>query len=129
MTNESGKSTNQKTIYLAIILFGGFTLLVIFYLIYRYFKIRRRDIEQTTRIREHNEEYLRRITALRKQKSQKNNKRILTDSIMNFNSNFNASVAGLQFCVFCNKDLGQSVEGTKIDLSEGMWGKIGVEKG
>ena len=66
---------------------------------------------------------------MRKQKLEKDNKRVLTDSIINFNSNFNASLANLQFCVFCNKDLGQSVEGTKINLSEGMWGRFGVKGG
>ena len=119
MSEESGKSNNQKTIYLAIILFGGFTLLVIFYLIYRYFNIRRRDIEQTNQIRQHNEQYLRRIANLRKKKLEQENKRILTDSIINFNSNFDSSIVNFQICAFCNKDMNKlNLElDTKDDLS------------
>lgn len=119
MSEESGKSNNQKTIYLAIILFGGFTLLVIFYLIYRYFNIRRRDIEQTNQIRQHNEQYLKRIANLRKKKLEQDNKRILTDSIINFNSNFDASTVNFQICAFCNKDMNQLEINldTKDDLS------------
>jgi len=44
--SETTSSSKAKTIYLAILFFVGFTLLLIFYLIYKYFRMRRNDIEQ-----------------------------------------------------------------------------------
>lgn len=91
MAEQNKTSSKQNTIFLAILFFGGFTLLLIFYLIYKYFRMRRNDIqqrrldfEQRQRIQKHNELQKEKF---RKKQEQPLSQNILTQSIINWTNN------------------------------------------
>jgi flagellar biosynthesis/type III secretory pathway M-ring protein FliF/YscJ len=105
--SESDQSTNtttkQKTIYLAILFFGGFTMVLIFYLIYKYFRMRRNDIEQRRaqeeqqRIERHNQSQKERY---RKKQDSLSHQNILTNSIINWTNE--SIVAREGACLRCS---------------------------
>ena len=111
-TSETSK---QKTIFLAVLLFGGFTLLLIFYLIYKYFRMRRNDLRQQERIRMHNQEQRSRI-----QKKQQENlpERVLTDSILNFSNTVNLDDRNHLGCRNCSGPLNSTRSHTVTDPSD-----------
>jgi hypothetical protein len=112
MSESSESSPKQKTIFLAILFFGGFTLLLIFYLIYKYFRMRRNDIEQRRMIQRHNEQ-LKRQQKKRQEEALQGS--ILTPSI----KNFNADVTGDNWatCIKCNNGMDSS---NISDINEGI---------
>lgn len=99
---DSTTTSRQKTIYLAVLLFGGFTLLLIIYLIYKYFRMRGNDIRQQEMIERHNREQRKRI----QDKQQKNiPEQILTDSIKNYSTEFNFNDKTMVECRNCSGPL------------------------
>lgn len=85
--SETTSSSKAKTIYLAILFFGGFTLLLIFYLIYKYFRMRRNDIEQ--RRAEEEREKIKKHNQLQRERYKKKqehsvSQNVLTHSIVNW---------------------------------------------
>lgn len=94
MSDKGETSSKQKTIFLAILFFGGFTLLLIFYLIYKYFRMRRNDIEQRN-IQRHNQEQMRRHKKKQEEPLPEN---ILTASIVNFS---HSAITDQPLCAKC----------------------------
>ena len=101
MTDQSESSSKEKTIFLAILLFGGFTVLLIFYLVYKYFKMRRNDIEQQRMIEQHNQLQKRRF---RKKQNDKIPENVLTQSILNWNVSINQKDSLTLGCRNCGKN-------------------------
>ena len=85
--SETTSPSKAKTIYLAIPFFGGFTPLLIFYLIYKYFRMRRNDIEQ--RRAEEEREKIKKHNQLQRERYKKKqehsvSQNVLTHSIVNW---------------------------------------------
>ena len=100
MTDQTETSSKQKTIFLAILFFGGFTLLLIFYLIYKYFRMRRNDIEQQRMIQMHNQQQRDKI---RKKKISPLPETILTQSIIDWKKDSQSTNISPKACLNCDQ--------------------------
>ena len=102
MTEQKDNSSKQKTIFLAILFFGGFTLLLIFYLIYKYFRMRRNDIEQQRMIEMHNQQQRDKI---RKKIAAPLPETILTQSIIDWKKDSLSIIGSPKGCLNCKQKI------------------------